>query len=93
MGHRADDLLEEFGGLLLAQPLAAAHVRVHVAVLLLEKHVGLALALDDFHDPGDVPVPGEVDVRLDFVLVVLQGENLQTKHKCNVIQMSKPKVN
>lgn len=56
VGNGGNNLLEEPGSLLFPQPLAAAHVGVHVPKVLLKEDIGLGFPKDHFHDAGDVPV-------------------------------------
>lgn len=77
VSHCRGYLIKKLRGLLFRQTLAALHESVHVAVVLLLEHIGLAFPEDNVFDLGDIPVSWQHAVSPDLLLVLAHVKHLQ----------------
>lgn len=66
---------------LLAQAFAVPHVRVHIAIALLQEHVAPPLAEDYLLDRSDVLVDWDLHIGPDLIPVLLNVKNLGVRKK------------
>lgn len=86
MSHCGGYLIKKLRGLLFRQTLAALHESVHVAVVLLLEHIGLAFPEDNVFDLADIPVSWQHAVSSDLLLVLAHIKHLQdTESFLNVL--------